>query len=980
MNTTIGRDAVARPATVSATSPVLVGREHELRTLINVVTRQPALAIVQGEAGVGKTRLVSELLRQDALHGWRLLIGRCRPLRQPFVLEPVIDALRVLGQTRPRRQLSPVTGTLRPLLPELHHMLAPQPKPTDDPVVRRHLLFRGALEVLGSLGPTVCVLEDVHWADAHTAEFVRFAESHLPATLSLVVTFRREDLADSSPLIALAARPASGVAVKSVTLKPLSLDDVRSLLAAILGTAEISEEFVTFVHRRTEGVPFAVEEVLHNIVDRGDLILHHGRWIRRTLSNLTVPESIDASVAERLGRLSADARRLVEAAAVLAAPADVRVLAFVSGLSEQSAVDVLPDALRSTLLVEEDTGHCGFRHTLANQAVYEGMPLAARRVLHERAAEALALVDPRPLALLAHHYRAAGRRADWIASAEAAADVASAVLDDAATVELLRGVVADGALPSDDLARVSLKLARAAVRGLTARPDIVALLRTVLADGGLPANVNGELRYLLGVLLVTSDDGVGGHREWEVAVAELRDTPDLAITVMTHLAYPWVGGGTGADHMRWLRRAADAVKSSSDPAARMSVTACRAGTLLALGDPGAWDAIRELPQSMPHEANSAEAKRMLVWTWLELGSTALLLGHYARARDLLERGTEIAEQFDYLTALGAAETGALGLRWATGAWDELEAEADRLADAYAESPLWSMQAAAVAGFLASARGDLDKAERIFQACFEASQASAPSMYALAAGELATLRLARSRPEAAWEVVKCGLDALEAKRIWPWSHWLARAAVETMIANDRLDDAAQLVRRIARGLRGLDAPWSSASLSYCRGLVRAAEGRHHDAARWFADSSRRYGAMPHPHEAARALEKEALSRLACGEPAGASGLQEAVTRLVALGATGDERRVRRELRRHNVRQPTPWRGGRSGYGNALSPREEAVARLAARGRTNAEIARELFLSPKTVEHHVGACIRKLKIRSRIELAQKLRSDDASDGRE
>lgn len=87
------------------------------------------------------------------------------------------------------------------------------------------------------------------------------------------------------------------------------------------------------------------------------------------------------------------------------------------------------------------------------------------------------------------------------------------------------------------------------------------------------------------------------------------------------------------------------------------------------------------------------------------------------------------------------------------------------------------------------------------------------------------------------------------------------------------------------------------------------------------------------------------------------------RFVALGATDDERHVRRALRQHNVPQPNPWRGGRTGYGNKLSPHEEALAELAARGRTNAEIARELFLSPKTVEHHIGACVRKLKVRSR-----------------
>ena len=960
---------------VMATSPVLIGRDRELRALVGAVSRSPALAVVSGEAGLGKTRLVSEVLRHTAMRERRQLTGRCRPMRQPFVLEPLIDALRGVREQQVERPLSPVTGVLRPLLPELHRVLAPAPRDSHDPVINRHLLFRAVLDVLGSLGPTVCVLEDLHWADTHTAEFMRFAESHLPPNLSVVVTFRREDLADASPLIALASRPVAGVAVERVALTPLTLDEVRPLLAAILGTADISEEFVAFVHGRTEGVPYAVEEVVRHIVQRQDLVLHHGRWIRRAVSSLTVPESIDDAVAERVARLGPAARAVVEAAAIVAAPADLEVLAAVAGLPQAAALDALRDGLGSGLLVDEENGRCGFRHALANQAVYDRIPRATRRRLHGRAAEALELVEPRPVAVLAHHYRAAGGRQEWLECAEAAADLAFAVHDDATAVDLLRGVVADGELPPGDLSRVSLALARAAVRGLTARPDVIALLHTVLADGDLPGVIRGELRFLLGILLVTAEDGAGGHREWELAVTELEDRPDLAVTVMTHLAYPWVGAGTGDDHLRWLRRAAEEANSCADPVAQMMVASSRAGTLLALGDPDAWDAVRALPVTTPPAASSPEATRMLVWGWLELGGTALLMGHIARARELLDTGTRIAEQSEYLTALGAAEASALGLRWVTGSWAGLEAEADRLADAYADSPLWAIQAAAVAGLVAATRGDLDKSERLFQVCLAAAKASAPTMYALASGELARIRLRRGEPEAAWDVVAPGLEALESKQIWAWSHWVLADAVDAMIATGRLDEAASLVKRVEVGLRGREAPWSEAAFSIARGLVAGARQEHAEAAIWFADAERRYGAMPHPYEAARALERHALVLLAGGEPGGADGLQEAVGRFVTLGATHDERRVRRELRRQRIPQPSQWRGGRAGYGDRLSPREEVVARLAARGRNNVEIARELFLSPKTVEHHIGACMRKLKVRSRIELANRINAGDA-----
>ena len=971
--------AAATLKAASATSPVLVGRNCELRGLLGAVARSPALAVVSGEAGVGKTRLVAELLRHSAVRDRRLLIGRCRPLRQPFVLEPVIDALRLVRERQVERALSPVTGVLRPLLPELERVLASEPRDADDPVIHRHLLFRAVLDVLASLGPAVCVLEDLHWADTHTAEFVRFAETHLPPNLTLIATFRREELADTSPLIALASRPPAGVAAERLTLQPLSRDEVRPLLAAILGTAEISEEFVGFVHGRTEGVPYAVEEVVRTIVERQDLVLHHGRWIRRAVSNLTVPDSISDSVAERVARLSPGARGIVEAAAVVAAPADLTMLAAIAELPNATALDGLREGLRAGVLVEEENGFCGIRHALANQAVYERLPRAARRQLHQRAAAALERVEPRPVAVLAHHYRAAGCRQEWIACAEAAADVAYAVHDDATAVELLRAVVADGNLLKGDLSRIALALARAAVRGLTARSDVIELLRVVLAEGGLPEAVSGELRFLLGILLVTAEDSVAGHREWERAVTELADRPGIAVTVMTHLAYPWVAAGSADDHLRWLGRAVEAAERTDDSVAHMMVASARAGTLLALGDPDAWEAVRALPVAPPPDASSPDATRMLVWGWLELAGTALLLGHFSRARCLLDTGTRVAEELGYRTALGAADASTLGLRWATGEWTGLEAEADRLADAYADSPLWSLQAAAVAGLLAASRGDLEKAERIFQVCRAGSKASAPTMYALASRELARIRLARGQAEEAWAMVAPGLEALEAKQIWAWSHWVLSEAVETMIATGRTDEAEELVVGAERGLCGRDAPWSDAALAVARGLVATARHEYPEAARWFADAERRYSAMPHPYEAARARERHGLALLLGGEPGGAEALHDAVGRFVTLGATHDERRVRRELRRQRIPQPSAWRGGRAGYGDRLSPREEVVARLAARGRNNAQIARELFLSPKTVEHHIGACLRKMKVRSRIELANRINTDDAASSR-
>lgn len=954
------------------TSPVLVGRDAELRALVQAALGSCGLTVVHGEAGVGKSRLIAEMLGVPALQGRVRLLGRCRPLREPFMLEPLTDALRSIERDSVATPLDPVTGVLRPLLPELAALLPEPPGDTDDPHLQRQLLFRAVLELLHALGPAVCVLEDVQWADEHTAEFLRFAERHIPQSLSLIISFRREEISPTSPLVAVGNRVHPGARATRIAVEPLSAAQVRALVAALLGTDTMSDDFAAFMYARTEGVPFAVEEVLRLVVERRELIFHKGRWIRRSIESLTVPASINDSVSERIARLEADARRLVEAEAVIAAPAPPELLGAVAELPNERAARAIDDAVSAAVLVQDGTGRCSFRHALATQAVYQGTPVALRRLLHGRVADELERERPRPLADLARHYRLAGNREQWVAAADAAADLAISVHDDASAVHLLCGVVDEAPLSRDDLGRLAIKLARAGVRGLHPRSDVIAVLRRVLSDGGLPDPVRGELRFLVGILLVTAGDGSAGHRQWEIAVSELAARPELAITVMTHLAYLWVPGATADEHLRWLDRAVRKARRYDDDLVRLSVVCSQAETLLGLGDPRGWDALERIPAS----ATSPEAQRVLVWAWLEIANIATQIGHFERAWELLDTATQVAEANSYRSALGAADVSSICLRWATGAWEGLEADAERVTDAFADNHLWSLTASAITGCLASARGEPERAEEIFLRCLEESGASGPAIYALAAAELARLRLARNQPEAAWEMASRGTAALEAKQIWAWSHWVAPAAVETLVLLRRVEEANRLVQRIAQGLRGRSAPWSEAALAFCRGLVSEARGRHRDAARWYADAAQRYMALPNPYVAARSREREGLARLAIEDRRGEDGLREAVARFIEMGAADDVHRIRRELRKHNVPAANPWRGGRAGYGNRLSPREAAVARLVARGRTNAQIAQEMFLSPRTVEHHVSACMRKLKVRSRMELAQLINGPDGT----
>jgi DNA-binding CsgD family transcriptional regulator len=190
-------------------------------------------------------------------------------------------------------------------------------------------------------------------------------------------------------------------------------------------------------------------------------------------------------------------------------------------------------------------------------------------------------------------------------------------------------------------------------------------------------------------------------------------------------------------------------------------------------------------------------------------------------------------------------------------------------------------------------------------------------------------------------------------------------VSALIALDRHTEATELTERFADELIGRDAPAAAAARTLCSAMLAQSRGDLDAAIRAFAHAEEAWRALPRPYEAAIALERRGQCELTrAGTVRARHALTEAWTAYRALGAAWDAGRVRRTLRRHGIEPP--HRRGRRGYGNELSPREREVARRAAAGATNREIAVELFLSPKTVEHYVGAAMRKLGVSSRTAL--------------
>lgn len=945
-------------------SPALIGREGEMRLLLEAATSPPGVILVEAEAGVGKSRLVSEMVSDPAVGDRRMLVGHCHRLREPFLLCPVVEALRGVGEEPPTRPPSPVVGALRPLLPELARFLPAEPAPAGDPRVQRHRIFRALRELLGALGPAVCVLEDLHWADEGTLEFLAFLLSQPPEDLAVVLTYRSEDLPPSSRLVELVSRLPGEARTARIHLPPFGAEEVRSLIRAILETDEVAEEFAQFLHERTAGIPFAVEEVLRLLRDRDQLHLVEPGRTPRDLHQVGVPPAIRQSIRERMEPFTGDARLITRAAGILGVPAGEELLGKVAGLPPTRAARGLTKALSAALLEEKTEGSYGLRHALAAQAVYDETPGPERRRLHLRAAEALKSgSEPRPLAFLAHHFKKANRPKQWVRYAELAAEAASSVGHDRAAARLLEEALRAPGLSRAARVRMAVKLGSAAP--YSERPEMaIGLLQRTLDNEPMAVGVRGELRFRLCRLRYSAGDDDCWHAEMARAVGELSRRPELAARAMVDLARPWQTEGGVEDNLAWLGQAVQAAAHTDDPLVKTAVYFQRAAILLAVGDPAGWSALGQIPP----EGESVEEKLELLRGYHGLALVTLGVGHYGHAECFLAEVARLDDELDHVWWDPWRESVRLALDWRTGRWDGIESRARELAQPEPGRVVLSVSSEMILGALLLSRGEVEEAARRFASVLELAQTRRwMSARVTASAWLARTRLAQGEPRAARQVASLGLESMKRKGIWIWGRELAPAAVQALLACGDGAEARDVANDFARGLRGRDAPAARAASYFCHGAVAEAEGSHRAAARFFARAGNIWSELPSPHDAAHAHEGAARCLLALDDEDGAQLLLSALETFDHLQASSDAARIRAELKAQGIPLPPTGRGGRRAYGDELSPREAEVARLAGTGRKNREIAEMLFISPRTVEDHVASALRKLGVESRQELA-------------
>jgi class 3 adenylate cyclase len=431
----------------------LVGRDVELSALEDALLsvgrdRSGGLVLLEGEAGMGKTRLAHHFAERARSLGWEVLWGSCSEAEVALPHLPVVEAL---GNHFARRtpeeihaELGGAARELSVLFPQL--TLSGTPPPVGDPAQAKLRLFESVVTVLGNAardGGVLLVIDDIHWADASTRELLDHLARRLKDVAALVLcTYRSDELARRHPLLPSLQAWRRARLAATITLQPLPPLGVAEMIASIFDADEVADEFRDLIADRTEGNPFVVEEMLREAIERGDVYLDRGRWERRAIEELGIPETVREAILLRIARLDDRHVDVLRAAAVLGRTFPYSALVAVADADEDVVQLALEEALGAQLVVEAlgSTPTYAWRHALTQEAVYTDTVLPRRQRLHERAAAALSAAGA-PAVEIAWHLLGAGAPERAVPACLAAADEAERALALGEAAELLERVL-----------------------------------------------------------------------------------------------------------------------------------------------------------------------------------------------------------------------------------------------------------------------------------------------------------------------------------------------------------------------------------------------------------------------------------------------------------------------------------------------------------------------------------------------------------
>jgi DNA-binding CsgD family transcriptional regulator/tetratricopeptide (TPR) repeat protein len=967
-----------------------VGRIGELSELHLAVREassgRPALVLLGGDSGVGKTRLVGELeqrLADDPELGAVVLRGEgVEQAGGELPYAPLLSALRpvIRGRNPALEQLS--TGSrsqLAAILPALDDGHPRDERPTPGAQLR---LFEAVLELLdliGETGPVVLVLEDMHWADQSTRTLVAFlARSLRQERLVLVLTYRRDELHRRHPLRGLLAELERLERARRLELEPFDEAELAEALTDILGRPPEA----TLLRRlfvRSEGNPLYTEELLAVGLDGGG----------------ATPQTLRDAFLVRIERLTGDTQRVARAIAV-GRSLDEDTVVAVTGLGRETVQAALRQALDEQVLVPDEDERFCFRHALLREALVDDLLPGERGELHHSLAAILEAGSSQDgdrgleaITTIASHYTAAGDQPAALRTTVTAATAAERVLAYGEAAELYERVLELWPrVPADKrpegFDRIDLLVRAARAHGVHRdRGRSETLLREALRELD-PEREPGRYAAVLARLARTiwslnrADEAVeAGER----ALAMLPDDDPACVrpSLLAQLVRMKFLRGRFRQAAEEGETALSVAIEAGDHDAEAEVRNTLGMAQVALGqvEPGLAQLRRAIELARDHDELDS-----MVTAYSNLADLLNMRGRTPEALAVAEEGLQAAPRrlvraWDWMTMV-VSELAFDAGDWTT-AWQHLTPEPERL------SGVVLIFRHLREAELALGEGDLERVEAALEAAAPLVEVSAEPQFIGIYGSLcAELRRRRWDLEGARRAVAEALDRLElctddvmriarvtavGVRIEADHAQRARDLRERGLLRDALTRVRIHLDRL-RAAADEGGPVERAHLA--DGEAEMARARNRPSARAWSAAAAAWEEVERPYPVAQARWHEAEAHVAAGDRSqAAQAAQVALGAAERLGSRWLEAEVRGLAERARlelggaVEDASAPAAAEDPFG--LTPRERQVLALLAEGATNRQIGRALFMAEKTASVHVSRILAKLGVQGRTQAA-------------
>jgi ATP/maltotriose-dependent transcriptional regulator MalT len=1015
---------IARAMAGTLSSPILVGRDTAMTPLLAAFERstagEPRVVLIGGDAGLGKTRLVAEFAARAEADGGRVLVGACLDLHGDGIpYQPFLDALRVLGTMMGpeelRELLGPIGLELATLAREFGRYVGATPEAlaalggaavrAGADQARLFELILSLLERLATERPLVLVLEDLHWSDPATRDLLDFVVRRMEQSRMLVIgTFRTFDLGPGDPLLAYFANLERLPRVERIDLRPLTAVEQGAQLRAILGRP-VPAAVLARIHERSEGNPFFAEELLASAAehdgdglggDGGDSI---GPDVPRTLRDILLA---------RIAVTRPSARGAMRVIAVAGHLADDSAISSITGLPIDELEDGLRDAIeRQVLVVDRETGTYRFRHALVAELVYGDLLPGERRRLHAAVAEWLTARGGETVAELAYHWYAARRPPEAIPACLAAARTftnlyahAAALLNLERVLELWWDVPDPEALAGVNTVDLLIEAADTADRASQNRRalELADAALELVDDVAEPVRA-GLIHDRRAFFLWTLGESHASLEERHIAVRLVPPDPPsveralvlagLASTTMAFLQY--------RESREVAEEALHVLRSVGSREGEPRLLNVLGSDLVGLGEIDAGLAQLREAVVAARELSPVETRVAIEHNLCYFLSIS---DHLDEALEATSMALADAQRTGLDGKYGVSLRAIRGdLLYRLGQWDEA-AEVTRTGLDIETEPSKLIFLLGIRGVLLAARGDQPGLAETLRASAElVTRDVDPDVrvyYLLAVAEEALLL---DRPADAMKAIEEALalyassdeqllmgpvlvvattaaaDQADKARAW-------RSTADVGLAEASATTLLETARRLAA------APGATPSLIATAAHAEAEDGRAHgrsDEAAWVR-AAERWDSIPMPYPAARAKFRaaEAILLSRGSRDRAAALLRDAAATAVTLGAVplqdaivavAQRARIPTDALKAATSLPSTPEAADDGAAAPRSPasvlglsaREWEVLELVAAGRSNAEIAETLFISPKTASVHVTHILDKLGVNNRVEAA-------------